>query len=52
MRVIKEEMVNESFLIKPKLTRIQMGIPFGGSIEFSDERTMKAAIENREEIIK
>lgn len=50
MRVIKEELENEKLPTKPKLTRIQMGIPFGGSIEFSDERTMKAAIEKREEI--
>lgn len=52
MRVIKEEMVNEKLPIKPKLTRLSMGIPFGGSIEFSDERTMKAAIDNREELSK
>ncbi len=50
MRVIKEELENIKLPIKPKLTRLQMGIPFGGSIEFSDERTMKAAIENREDM--
>lgn len=52
MRVIKEEIANEKLPIKPKLTRLSMGIPFGGSIEFSDERTMKAAIDNREVINK
>lgn len=52
MRVIKEEIQNEKLPIKPKLTRIQMGIPFGGSIEFSDERTMRAAIDNKVEVDK
>lgn len=50
MRVVKEELQNEKLPIRPKLTRLQMGIPFGGSIEFSDERTMKAAIENRKDM--
>lgn len=50
MRVIKEELKNVKLPVKPKLTRLKMGIPFGGSIEFSDERTMMAAMENREEM--
>ena len=48
MRVIKEEMTNRGISNLPKLTRLSMGIPFGGSIEFSDERTIKEAIKNRE----
>ncbi len=48
MRVIKEEMENSNLETKPKLTRLSMGIPFGGSIEFSDERTIREAIEKRE----
>ncbi len=47
MRVIKEEIVKTG--LKPKLTRLSMGIPFGGSIEFSDERTIKEAMSKREE---
>ncbi len=47
MRVVKEEMTN--WELKPKLTRLSMGIPFGGSIEFSDERTIREAMKKREE---
>ncbi len=47
MRVIKEEIAKTE--LKPKLTRLSMGIPFGGSIEFSDERTIKEAMSKREE---
>ncbi|BDU67356.1 MAG: recombination protein RecR [Candidatus Tyloplasma litorale] len=50
MRVVKEEMpknFNQEKL--PKLTRLSMGIPFGGSIEFSDERTIREAMKKREE---
>ncbi len=46
MRVIKEEISKTD--LNPKLTRLSMGIPFGGSIEFSDERTIREAIEKRE----
>ncbi len=49
MRVIKEELVKTDIQDKPKLTRLSMGIPFGGSIEFSDERTIKEAMNKREE---
>ncbi len=49
MRVIKEELENVDLEVKPKLTRLSMGIPFGGSIEFSDERTIREAMEKREE---
>ncbi len=48
MRVIKEEISKVDFE-QPKLTRLSMGIPFGGSIEFSDERTIREAMEKREE---
>ncbi len=48
MRVIKEEIVNQEFATTPKLTRLSMGIPFGGSIEFSDERTIREAMSKRE----
>ncbi len=48
MRVIKEEIVNQEFTTTPKLTRLSMGIPFGGSIEFSDERTIREAMSKRE----
>ncbi len=48
MRVIKEEIANQEFEPKPKLTRLSMGIPFGGSIEFSDERTIREAMSKRE----
>ncbi len=49
MRVIKEEIVKTNLKTIPKLTRLSMGIPFGGSIEFSDERTIKEAMNKREE---
>lgn len=49
MRVIKEEIVKIELIEQPKLTRLSMGIPFGGSIEFSDERTIREAMEKREE---
>ncbi len=49
MRVIKEELENVELENKPRLTRLSMGIPFGGSIEFSDERTIREAMEKREE---
>lgn len=49
MRVIKEEIVKTDLKTIPKLTRLSMGIPFGGSIEFSDERTIKEAMNKREE---
>ncbi len=49
MRVIKEEITKTPLNSKPKLTRLSMGIPFGGSIEFSDERTIKEAMNKREE---
>ncbi len=48
MRVIKEELENSKIENKPNLTRLSMGIPFGGSIEFSDERTIKEAMSKRE----
>ncbi len=49
MRVIKEELVKvDDIELKPELTRLSMGIPFGGSIEFSDERTIKEAMNKRE----
>lgn len=48
MRVIKEEITNQDFDFDPLLTRLSMGIPFGGSIEFSDERTIKEAMNKRE----
>mgnify|MGYP000182764569 CR=1 FL=1 len=49
MRVVKEEIVKSDLKTVPKLTRLSMGIPFGGSIEFSDERTIKEAMNKREE---
>lgn len=49
MRVIKEEIAKIELNPAPKLTRLSMGIPFGGSIEFSDERTIREAIDKREE---
>lgn len=48
MRVIKEEILKIEDIEQPKLTRLSMGIPFGGSIEFSDERTIREAIKKRE----
>ncbi len=48
MRVIKEEIEESNIQKKPKITRLSMGIPFGGSIEFSDERTIREAINKRE----
>lgn len=48
MRVIKEEMGNSGIKNQPTLTRLSMGIPFGGSIEFSDERTIREAMNKRE----
>lgn len=48
MRVIKEEFSNIDTTKDIKLTRLSMGIPFGGSIEFSDERTIREAISKRE----
>lgn len=49
MRVVKEELSTLDMANKPKLTRLSMGIPFGGSIEFSDERTIREAMNKREE---
>lgn len=48
MRVIKEEIVKINLKTQPKLSRLSMGIPFGGSIEFSDERTIREAMNKRE----
>lgn len=48
MRVIKEEFKESGLEPQPVFTRISMGIPFGGSIEFSDQRTIKEAMKNRE----
>ncbi len=48
MRVAKEELEKENIQEKPIITRLSMGIPFGGSIEFSDERTIKEAVSKRE----
>lgn len=48
MRVIKEELIKTDIENKPKLTRLSMGIPFGGSIEYSDERTIREAMKKRE----
>lgn len=50
IRVVKEELIKKGIKDKLKLTRLSMGIPFGGSIEFSDERTIIEAINKREEI--
>ncbi len=32
-----------------KITRFQTGIPFGGSVEYYDDKTIKEAMKNREE---
>jgi len=48
MRVTKEELEKSDIKDKPIITRLSMGIPFGGSIEFSDERTIKEAVSKRE----
>ena len=48
MRVIKEELGKTDIKNKPIITRLSMGIPFGGSIEFSDERTIREAVNKRE----
>ena len=48
MRVTKEELEKSDIQNKPIITRLSMGIPFGGSIEFSDERTIKEAVSKRE----
>jgi len=48
MRVVKEEIDGSNIPVKPNLTRLSMGIPFGGSIEFTDERTIREAIKKRE----
>ena len=48
MRVAKEELEKSDIKNKPIITRLSMGIPFGGSIEFSDERTIKEAVNKRE----
>ncbi len=48
MRVVKEEIIKTDIEQKPELTRLSMGIPFGGSIEFSDERTIREAMNKRE----
>lgn len=48
MRVVKEELEKTTIENKPIITRLSMGIPFGGSIEFSDERTIKEAVSKRE----
>ena len=48
MRVIKEELGKTDIKNKPIITRLSMGIPFGGSIEFSDERTIREAVSKRE----
>lgn len=48
MRVAKEELEKTTIQDKPIITRLSMGIPFGGSIEFSDERTIKEAVSKRE----
>lgn len=48
VRITKEEISNKN--IKMKLSRLSMGIPFGGSIEYSDERTIREAMIKREKI--
>jgi recombination protein RecR len=47
IEVVKKEFETNKEI---KLTRLSMGIPFGGTIEYSDERTMKEAFKNRGKI--
>lgn len=50
IRIVKEEIQKSNLDSKIKMTKIAIGMPVGGSIEYGDEKTINESIKKREEI--